>query len=313
VSTVEPETSVVAKALDEALGRRDPVAARESADVLIRRHALAPAAVGLEHAVEAFPDDPAFATRLLDVLLRWREWDRFDAWAERVVARFPGRADLRFVTGRAAEERGRTCRAIREYGRASRIDPDDLEPVQRIAKLFRLRDRPFLARRGVRRALKRHPDAAALHGTMGYAYVQDEQYAKAISAFYKAAKLEPDDAPWLDALGGALVLAERWEDALKVASRALRRGPGSERAWTVYAIAKRHLGDFPAAERGYRKAVECSREPTRARGNLGLFLASRKPEGALLEETEAHLRLAFEAHPDWAEVGDALETLRDEA
>src|SRR5262245_7599239 len=115
----EVETATLAATLESAVASRDATAARTAADALIRRHALAAAVVALEHAADAFPDDPGFATRLLDVLLRWREWDRFDTWSAKLAARFPTRGDLRFLVGRAAEDRGKTCRAIREYGRAS--------------------------------------------------------------------------------------------------------------------------------------------------------------------------------------------------
>lgn len=171
------------------------------------------------------------------------------------------------------------CEAIRAYGRATRRDPTDLEPAQRIARLFRARGRPFLARRNLRRALIHHPDAAVLHGTLGYAYIDDGQYPKAVASFTRAAELEPDDSPWLDDLGGALLLAERWKDAAAAAVKSLKKKQQNERAWTVYAVAHRHLGSLDDAEKGYRNAVKAARQPTRARGNLGLFRprAARTP------------------------------------
>jgi Flp pilus assembly protein TadD len=303
------ETSALESALDSAILRGDAKAALSAADDLVGRHALGAAAKGLEAAIQAFPTEPRFWTLLLDVLLRWRDWERFDQAAAKAGALFPLRPDVAFARGRAAEERGRTCRAVREYGRAARLDPEDLEPVQRMARLLRLAKRPFLARQRIRRALRIHPHAASLYGGLGYAYVQDGQYEKAVAAFRRAADLEPEDAPWFGDLGGTLLLLERWREAAACAVRALKGGRPSEKAWTVFAVSHRHLGNRQAAERGYRRAVEVARDVSRARGNLGLFLASLPPSDARTEEAASHLRAAVEAHPDWIEAAAALDAL----
>jgi Tfp pilus assembly protein PilF len=297
-----------ADVLAEAVARGDVPAALAAADALVQQGFLS-AAPALERAADAFPEEPRFATRALDMLLRSRDWQRFDARLAPTLRRFPDRADLFAVQGRAEEERGHTCAAIRAYGRAVRLDSDDLETVLRVARIFRERRRPFLARRGLRRALKRHPDSAELHGAMGYSYVQDGQYPKAVRAFRRADELEPEDAPWAEHLGGALLLLERWHDAAAVAVKSLEARRGSEKTWTVFAVAHRHLGHADRAEKGYRTAVKLARDPTRARGNLGLFLASLGTEGKKATEAVSHLRAALEAHPDWTEVQDALTKL----
>ena len=296
--------------IDAAVARGDRDAALALADDLVRRGALAAAAHGLERAVLAFPDEPRFLPRLLEVHLRWRDWDEFDTWSARALARFPARADLHFLVGQALEEQDKTCAAIRAYGRAARLDSDDVESIQRIARLFRMRSRPFLARRRLRRAILHHPETAALHGAVGYAYVDDGQYAKAVKAFKRAAELEPEDAPWLDHWGGALLLSERWRDAAAVAVRALKANPSSEKGWTVFAVAHRHLDNADKAERGFRKAVESARDASRAQGNLGLYLASLSPAGARATEATRQLEAALSAHPEWEEVRAALHRLK---
>ncbi len=76
-------------------------------------------------------------------------------------------------------------------------------------------------------------------------------------------------------------------------------------------MAHRHLGSLDDAEKGYRNAVKAARQPTRARGNLGLFLASRRKDApAKLGEAKTHLHAALLAHPEWHEVESAYEALR---
>lgn len=274
------------------------------------QYSLAGAAHYLERGLLKFPDDPRIRVRLLEILLRWRDYDRFDEVARDALARFPARADLHTLVGHSRAEREETCAAIRAFGRAARLDPDDIESIQRVARLFRQRARPFHARRFVRRHLTRHQDVPALHAMLGFAYIDDEQFAKAVKAFRAAVDLEPDEPAYIDDLGGALLLSERWRDAAAVAVRSLKFRPANERAWTVFAVAQRHLGDLEKAEKGYRKAIEHSKDPARARGNLGLFLASRRDRPDLLTEAKAQLRTALLEHPEWSEVERAYESLR---
>ncbi len=298
-------------ALEAALAQDDPSVLVAAVDALLGRGTLAAADHYLEKAGRKYPGEVRIALRRLEVQFRWKDWERFEEIAAEILGRFPQRADLHLIVGQALEEQERVCEAIRAYGRAARRDPTDLEPAQRIARLFRTQGRPFLARRNLRRALLHHPDAAVLHGTLGYAYIDDGQYPKAVAAFRRAAELEPEESPWLDDLGGALLLAERWKDAAAAAVKSLKGRPNNERAWTVYAVAHRHLGNLPAAEKGYRNAVKAAKQPTRARGNLGLFLASRrKDEPAALSEAKTHLHAALLAHPEWREVEAAYEGLR---
>lgn len=297
--------------LEAALSKDDPSALVTAVDALLRRGTLASADHYLERAGRKFPDEPRIAVRRLEVQFRWKDWERFEEIAEEILKRFPERSELHLIVGQALEEQGRACEAIRAYGRAARRDPTDLEPAQRIARLFRAHKRPFLARRNLRRALLHHPDAAVLHGTLGYAYVDDEQYPKAVASFQRAIELDPEDSPWLDDLGGALLLAERWREAAATAVKSLKRRAQNERAWTAYAVAHRHLGNLADAEKGYRNAVKAAKHPTRAQGNLGLFLASRrKDDTAALAEAKTQLYAALLAHPEWHEVEKAYEVLR---
>jgi Tfp pilus assembly protein PilF len=125
-----------------------------------------------------------------------------------------------------------------------------------------------------------------------------------VAAFYRAVALDPQESPYLDELGIALLVAERWKEAAATAVRSLRRHPEREKAWTVYAVAHRRLGNDDQAEKGYRAAVRHARDPSRARGNLGLFLA----EKGRADEAREHLGAALDAHPDWDAVREAFES-----
>jgi tetratricopeptide (TPR) repeat protein len=293
-------------ALDAAVGRGDARDAARMADEAVRAGPFGPTAAAVERAIARFPDEAVLGDHLLELHRRFKDWTGFDATWRRLVARFPRRPELHFAAGRALEERGKACAAIRAYGRCARYDPDDLDAVIRISHVFRDAGRPFLARRRLRYALARHRDAPSLYAALAYAYVESGRHDRAITAFQAAVALEPADSPYLEELGVALLVVERWKRAAATAVKALRVRPEREKGWTVYAVAHRHLGNDAQAEKGYRNAVKYAREPGRARGNLGLFLAGRPGSAA---EARDHLEAALDAHPEWDAVSEALSSL----
>ena len=103
-------------------------------------------------------------------------------------------------------------------------------------------------------------------------------------------------------------MCERWSEAAQAAVNSLRGRQKNERAWTVYAVSHRHLGDDKRAEQGYRNAIRAAREPGRAKGNYGIYLA-RLPDRML--EAVRLLREAHDEHPDWSEVEERLARILD--
>ena len=176
----------------------------------------------------------------------------------------------------------------------------------RQARAYRLARRVDDAVRVLTRAARRHGDAAPLQAALGYAYVQAEKPHRAAQCFERAIARQPDWHPYLNDLAGALMLCERWPEAARAATQSLKLRKHNERAWTVYAGAHYRLGEMEAAEQGYRNAIRSARDPSRAKGNFGLFL-SNFPDRLL--EAVRLLREAREAHPEWVEVQRKLDLL----
>jgi tetratricopeptide (TPR) repeat protein len=186
------------------------------------------------------------------------------------------------------------------------LDADDVDAVLRLARCHRAAGRPDQAVKALRAALRTHDQAAPLHAALGYAWIQTDAIDKAVGCFERAIDRAPDWHPYLNDLAGALMLCERWSEAARAATWSLKLHKRNERGWTVYAIAHARLGDARRAEQGHRNAIRAAKDPSRAKGNFGLFLSSH-PERML--EAVRYLREAHEAHPDWTEVGERLERL----
>lgn len=277
-------------------------------DELTRAGRFAEAGERLEEAWEALPSEARIATRLLDVLQRYHRWRRFDEVAREALDRHPASSDLWFAVGSGHEMRRDWDSAWRAFGRAATLAPDEIEPVLRMARMLRMLQRVDDAIRALADALRRHDDAAPLHAALGYAWIQRERADKAVRCFRKALDRQPDWHPYLNDLAGALMLCERWREAAETAVESLRIRKRNERAWTVYAIANNRLGDLDRADQGYRNAVRAARDPSRAKGNYGLFL-SHRPERFL--EAVRLLQEAQEAHPDWDEIEERLAQITD--
>jgi Tfp pilus assembly protein PilF len=263
-------------------------------------------AVWLAKAWQKLPEAPRLANRLLELHLRYHNWASFDAVAAEALDRHPGDAELHYTLGCGWESRAAWDRAAEAFGRAYELGTDEVEAVQRQARALRLDGRPKEALAVVERALKEHPNEATLHAVTGYVWIELDKPAKAAQAFERALSHQPDWQPYLDDLAGALMLAERWEEAARAARRSLAIRKRSERAWTVFAIAYQRLGDAERADLGYRNAIRAARSPSRAQGNYGLFLAKHP---ARMLEAIRMLKAANRAHPDWPEVAAALERL----
>lgn len=289
-------------ALRRLVAANDPEGAVRLADDLLGDGEYGGARAVLAKAGAHWPAEQRIAVRRLELDLRYRRWREFDATLAAGLGHHPDSAVLRMLEARGHEERHDFDAAVLAYRAAAAQRPDDPEPIVRGTRALRALGRSAEAITWAGDALGRIEDAG-LRAALGYALIEEGEPLKAAESFLKAHRLQPDWGPYLDDLAGALMLAERWKDTVRAAKRSLQRNARSERAWTAYAVANQHLGDSERAEKGFRNAVTCARTPTRAKGNLGLWLARR--EDRLLEAVGL-LREALEAHPEWDEVHAAL-------
>lgn len=294
--------------IQEAIAQGEASLIVDLADEHLRDGRFSEARKLLERAWSALPSEPRIATRLLEILRRYHRWRDFDAVASEALDKHPASSDLWFAVGSGAELRRDWTAAQEAFAKAAALAPEEVEAVLRLARMYRMVGRVDDAIRALAGALRRHDRAAPLHAALGYAWIQAERPDKAARCFRKALDRQPDWHPYLNDLAGALMLCERWREAAEVAVESLTLRKRNERAWTVFAIANNRLGDAKRAEQGYKNAVRAARNPSRAKGNYGLFL-SRRPERFL--EAVRLLQEAREAHPEWEEVEERLALITD--
>ena len=303
-----PTPEEILRRFQDALARGEASEIVRLTDEMQRDGRFADSRELLEQAWEALPSEARIASRLLEIHQRYHNWRRFDTVARAALDAHPASAELQFAVGCGHESRAQWREAWESFGRAAALAPDEMESVLRMARAYRVAGHVDDAVRVLSKALRRHKDAAPLHAALGYAWIQQERPDKAAGCFRRALTHQPDWQPYLNDLAGALMLCERWAEAAQAAVESLRLRKQNERAWTVYAIAHHRLGEPERAEQGYRNAIRAARNPTRAQGNYGIYLA-RQPDRIL--EAARLLKAAHEEHPDWGEVETKLAEILD--
>lgn len=150
----------------------------------------------------------------------------------------------------------------------------------------------------IERALAFNPDSAMLQSLYGLYLQRQKQPLKALSAFQKAATLQPEDPGWQMALGGAYEQNGNLVAALEHYQRAVQLAPNEATAWRALAeFSLRNSVDLagtglPAA----RRLVELAHNDWQADDIAGQILM----ENADTIGAEALLKQAIELDPTQA-------------
>ena len=116
----------------------------------------------------------------------------------------------------------------------------------------------------------------------GVRLINAQRYGEAIAALEKAHDLLPDDPDIMITLGGALILAGKWNRAERFLQQAVEKHPENPRLWLNLAAAilgrlelsPRHRQD--RAIEAYKKAIALDPVAPSAHYNVGLIYADRK-------------------------------------
>ena len=137
----------------------------------------------------------------------------------------PTAATLYVHMGRAERELGRFEKAAAHFERATKIDPDSVEPLLDLAKLRIQQGRSEEAQRILRSVrASRSGDPATLHNVAEALRAQG-RYAEAVADYRAALDIDADFAPAHAGLGIALFQSERYEEAIEALEQALTLQP----------------------------------------------------------------------------------------
>lgn len=115
--------------------------------------------------------------------------------------------------------------------------------------------RPDLAEQHLIKAIDIAPGKAHYHYLLGFTYSVKEQWRKAVRAFRKSIKLDPDNGEYERGLGWAIFNAGNRTEGIAHLFRALELSPSNVQAMTDLAAAMLMLGNLTKAREYGQKAL----------------------------------------------------------
>jgi tetratricopeptide (TPR) repeat protein len=151
---------------------------------------------------------------------------------------------------------GRAAEAETRYLDAIRFAPDFLPAYTNLASLYAGERRDPEGERQLREALRRFPDHAGTYHALGLNLVRQQRLDEAVTAFGRAAELDPAAARYAYVQAIALNSTGRTEEALRVLEASHGRHPGDRDTLLALVTINRDRGDLPAARTWAGKLVE---------------------------------------------------------
>jgi Flp pilus assembly protein TadD len=170
-----------------------------------------------------------------------------DAW-RRVVSLVPNDWKAKNDLGVTLMEMGDMDGAEAAFAAARALAPDEPMIVVNRSTLDERRGRAADAVALLESCVERHPQFARARAGLGYALRELGRFEEAAAELRRAVALLPDDTTLACNLSRTLLEGGAAEEASAVAGAILERLPGHAGALAAEALARRALGDAPAAE-----------------------------------------------------------------
>src|SRR5271166_4436524 len=185
-------------------------------------------------------------------------WDK--AAQEYVAAkRFNAdRAEERANLARFYVKQGKADLAEQEYLAAIKLSPRQVPPRVDLADLYRAAGHEAEAETLLRQTISDTPEAAAAHHALGLALIRQKRYAEAINSLKRAAELEPAQPRYAYVYGVALQSSGQANEARRVLTAALLRGPSNVEILTALLQDALKSRDFKGA-RSYAERLRILR------------------------------------------------------
>ena len=164
--------------------------------------------------------------------------------------------------------------AVDAYRRAIGLDSTLNEAYVNLGTAALRTGNDALARQALEVAVERDPDNATLQNDYCTALANLDMIEPAVDACLQAARLENTNGFYAGRLAHLLMQANRVDDALTAARRAVEYAPGASLSYRVLGDAMRALDQPADAIRAYQQALEIDPENRRAREGLNALLGS---------------------------------------
>jgi len=198
--------------------------------------------------------------------------------------------------GNAVIQKGQVDRAILQYQRALKINPNDAMAYNNLASALLQKGQVDEAIEQCQNALKINPNDAAAYNNLGHALFKKGQVDEAIEQYQHALKISPSFAQACYNLGNALFQQGQVEEAIEQFRNALKTKPNYAEACNNLGNALLQKGQVDEAIQQFQNAIKINAYVAEAYNNLGSALL-RKGQ---VEESIAQFQEAVRLKPDQA-------------
>jgi tetratricopeptide (TPR) repeat protein len=175
--------------------------------------------------------------------------------------------DLYVSLARMEAKAGRFDAAVGQYQKALDGDPNHLEALLGMARLYDRKEEQARALEYYRRAAKAHPDNSTAQNDLGLSYAKNDRFDESIAALQRAVAIDPDHKLYRNNLAIVLVEAGRTQEAL----RTLTPVHGEAVAYYNVGFLLQKGGRKDEALRYFEKSVEIDPTLSQARHFVSLL------------------------------------------
>jgi len=150
-----------------------------------------------------------------------------ESLARHNVEKNPANFEAHYNLAAMLQARGELAEAMKHYGLALRLRPEDATVNNAFAAANMAAGHPDSAIRYLEAALRSRPDYFDAHYNLGTALAMREDFEGAVEHFRAAVRLHPEDANAEANLGGALAETGHWKEARTHLERALAIDPNN--------------------------------------------------------------------------------------
>jgi tetratricopeptide (TPR) repeat protein len=196
-----------------------------------------------------------------------------------------------------AEQEHLHDQARKFYQQALQIEPNNLEALTALARLYNTTGDHARAVATYQKAVQTHPQQASLWYELGLCHARSKEWEPAVGGLRQAAKLDPEEKLYSRALGFCLARARRYDESLSVFAKA----DGEAAAHYNLARMLHHMKEDELSLNHVRMALAITPELA---GGRGLLAALETPSGT-------NVKSSLPAGPE--EIGSESSRLKDSA